>query len=75
LSAPDEAGRNLDPCAVEDAARRHRRHPLFGSPDYGPFTVPAFGPGRSTENGAWLKTSANEVALALNLMPFAGIAF
>jgi hypothetical protein len=27
------------------------------------------------ETGAWLKTSANKVALALNLMPFAGIAF
>ena len=27
------------------------------------------------EAGAWLKTSSNRVALALNLMPFAGIAF
>jgi hypothetical protein len=27
------------------------------------------------EAGAWLKTSSNTVALALNLMPFAGIAF
>ena len=27
------------------------------------------------ETGAWLKTSANRVALALNLVPFAGIAF
>jgi hypothetical protein len=27
------------------------------------------------ETGAWLKTSANKAALALNLMPFAGIAF
>src|ERR1700757_2754699 len=27
------------------------------------------------EAGAWLKTSSNEVALALNLVPFAGIAF
>src|SRR5271157_2900946 len=27
------------------------------------------------ETGAWLKTSANKVALALNLVPFAGIAF
>jgi fumarate reductase subunit C len=27
------------------------------------------------EAGAWLKTSSNRVALALNLVPFAGIAF
>jgi hypothetical protein len=27
------------------------------------------------ETGAWLKTSANKVALVLNLVPFAGIAF
>src|SRR5271157_4668157 len=27
------------------------------------------------ETGAWLKTSANKVALALNLVPFGGIAF
>jgi hypothetical protein len=27
------------------------------------------------ETGAWLKTSSNRVALALNLVPFAGIAF
>jgi hypothetical protein len=27
------------------------------------------------ETGAWLRTSSNEVALALNLVPFAGIAF
>jgi len=27
------------------------------------------------ESGAWLKTSSNKVALALNLVPFAGIAF
>lgn len=27
------------------------------------------------EAGAWLKANANQVALALNLMPFAGIAF
>ena len=27
------------------------------------------------ETGAWLKTSSNKVALALNLVPFAGIAF
>jgi hypothetical protein len=27
------------------------------------------------ETGAWLKTSADKVALALNLVPFAGIAF
>jgi hypothetical protein len=27
------------------------------------------------ETGAWLKTSSNRVALALNLLPFAGIAF
>src|SRR5208283_2783926 len=27
------------------------------------------------ETGAWLKTSSNTVALALNLVPFAGIAF
>jgi hypothetical protein len=27
------------------------------------------------ETGAWLRTSSNEVALALNLIPFAGIAF
>ena len=27
------------------------------------------------ETGAWLKTSAHKVALALNLVPFAGIAF
>ena len=27
------------------------------------------------EAGAWLRTSSNEVALALNLVPFAGIAF
>jgi hypothetical protein len=27
------------------------------------------------ETGAWLKTSQNKVALALNLVPFAGIAF
>jgi hypothetical protein len=27
------------------------------------------------EAGAWLKTSANTIALALNLVPFAGIAF
>jgi hypothetical protein len=41
----------------------------------GPLTVPAFGPGRSAGDGAWLKTSSNKVALALNLVPFAGIAF
>jgi hypothetical protein len=29
----------------------------------------------SLETGAWLKTSSNKVALALNLVPFAGIAF
>jgi MFS family permease len=50
LSVSDEAGRNLDPCAVEDAARR--RHPLFCSPDYGPCIVPAFGPGRSAGDGS-----------------------
>ena len=27
----------------------------------------------SLETGAWLKTSSNKVALALNLVPFAGI--
>jgi fumarate reductase subunit C len=27
------------------------------------------------ETGTWLKTSSNKVALALNLVPFAGIAF
>ena len=27
------------------------------------------------ETGAWLKTNSNTVALALNLVPFAGIAF
>jgi hypothetical protein len=27
------------------------------------------------ETGAWLKTSSNKVALALNMVPFAGIAF
>src|SRR6201993_1287474 len=27
------------------------------------------------ETGAWLRTSSNQVALALNLVPFAGIAF
>ena len=43
----DEAGSNLDPRALKDAARgRHRRHPLFGTPDYRPFTIPGFGPGR-----------------------------
>jgi hypothetical protein len=56
--------------------RRHRRHPLFfGSPNHGPCTVPAFRPGRSFGDGAWLKTNSNTVALALNLVPFDGIAF
>jgi hypothetical protein len=27
------------------------------------------------ETGAWLRTSSKEVALALNLVPFAGVAF
>ena len=27
------------------------------------------------ETGAWLKTSSNKIALALKLIPFAGIAF
>jgi hypothetical protein len=69
----DEAETNLDPCAVEDTARR--RHPLFGSPDYRPFTVPASVRADPLETGAWLKTSSNKVGLALNLVPFAGIAF
>jgi hypothetical protein len=32
-------------------------------------------PANPLEAGAWLKTNSNTVALALNLMPFAGIAF
>ena len=32
-------------------------------------------PADPLEAGAWLQTSANTVALALNLVPFAGIAF
>ena len=32
-------------------------------------------PADPLEAGAWLKTSSNRVALALNLVPFAGIAF
>jgi hypothetical protein len=32
-------------------------------------------PADPLEAGAWLKTSSNTVALALNLVPFAGIAF
>ena len=32
-------------------------------------------PADPLEAGAWLKTRSNTVALALNLMPFAGIAF
>ena len=32
-------------------------------------------PADPLEAGAWLKTNANRVALALNLIPFAGIAF
>lgn len=32
-------------------------------------------PANPLEAGAWLKTNSNRVALALNLMPFAGIAF
>ena len=35
------------------------------------FSVPA----DPLEAGAWLRTRANTVALALNLVPFAGIAF
>ena len=41
----------------------------------GLFAVAAFGPSRSAGGRAWLKASSNTVALALNLMPFAGIAF
>jgi hypothetical protein len=37
-----EAGRNLNPCTLEDAARRrHRRDPIFGPADCGPFIIPA----------------------------------
>ena len=32
-------------------------------------------PADPLEAGAWLKTNSNTVALALNLVPFAGIAF
>ena len=68
---------DLDPCALEDAARRgHRRHPLFGSPDCGPVAASGF---RCLQirwrQGRGCKTSSNTVALALNLVPFAGIAF
>jgi len=62
--------------ALEGAARRcHRRHSLRRPPHRQPWTLPAFGPGRSAGDWAWLKTSAHKVALVLNLVPFAGIAF
>jgi hypothetical protein len=32
-------------------------------------------PADPLEAGAWLKTSSNTVALALNIVPFAGLAF
>ena len=48
----------------EDAARRrHRWHPLFGSSDHGPYTVPAFGPGRSTGDGGVVRRK-NGIAFA-----------
>jgi hypothetical protein len=76
LKEVDETESRFDPSTLEGASlRRHRRHPIFGPSDCGPFIVPAFGSGRSAEAGAWLKTSSRTIALALNLVPFAGIAF
>src|SRR6516225_7675278 len=48
LEEVDEAGSRFDPCPLEDAARRHRRDPIFGSPDCRPLIIPGFGPGRPT---------------------------
>jgi hypothetical protein len=76
LSAPDKAGRNLYPCAVEDAARRRLAGILFSVLLItGLLLFRLSVRADPLETGAWLKTSSNKVALALNLVPFAGIAF
>ncbi len=48
---------------------------LFDPADLRPFAVPAFGTGKSAGGRGWLRTRSNSVALALELVPFVGIAF
>jgi hypothetical protein len=51
------------------------RPPLFGSPDYRPFTVPASVRADRWRWGRGLRQVRTPNALAVNQVPFAGIAF
>jgi hypothetical protein len=76
LTVSYEAANNLDPCAVEDPTRSRSGGILFSVLLITVLLLLRLSVRADPlETGAWLKNSADKVALALNLVPFAGIAF
>jgi hypothetical protein len=70
------AERGSQPPEPENAQGRcHCGHDLFFVDHYGILASSYFGSSRSSGARMWLGANSSTVALALNLMPFAGIAF
>src|SRR6185437_10759148 len=67
-----------DPFRHQDSAiarGRCCRHPVFGAVFRSVLAHAAISAGRPLEPGAWLRGGVTYVALAMNLVPFAGVAF
>ena len=76
LGEMNEPGNRIDPSAHEDSPRRrHRWHHFFSFTDYRVSAYLDFHPRQSAGSGEDVVTHSKMISLALNLVPFAGIAF